>query len=249
MKNMKNILGFMPVHYAGDYLKESLLSIRDHINKMLIAYSYKPSQGHSNKTECPDKRDDIYTICREILGEKLIWDETTEYPSEAHHRSVAHHYAPGFDAILSVDSDEIMIGVPQALEYAFTHEERYFGINGYINLFRSFEWACYDGFRPVRIEVMGRKNVLQNLECPLTIFHFSCAQRKEIMEYKYQNFGHASEIKPGYLENVFYKWSPDNNISDLHCVAIGLWNAVKFDKTRMPEYMKDHKNYNLLLIP
>lgn len=237
------VLGFMVIHYSGDYLRESLLSIVNHVDKLVMAYSYRPSQGHSSNSACPDTKEYIFEIASEILDNKLIWHEAESYPSEAHHRDVKHNYSDGYDFVLTIDSDEIMIGIPEAIEYAANSKERYFGIDGYENFFRSFNWVCRDGFRPIRIESLRRDNTLQNLNCPMTIYHFSCAQRKEVMEYKYRNFGHASEIKPNYLSDVFYKWSPENNIPDLHPVAIGLWNAISFDKNKLPIYMLAHPNF------
>ncbi len=237
------ILGFMTIHYSGDYLREALLSVVDHVDKLVVAYSHKPSHGHSSNKPCPDTKDYILAIAEEVLGDKLIWDEADSYPAEAHHRNVRYKYSEGYDFILTVDADEVMIDIPQAIEYAANSKERYFGIDGYHNLFRSFNWACYDGFRPIRIESIRRNNQLQNLNCPMTIYHFSCAQRREVMEYKYSNFGHASEIKKNYLTDIFYKWSPENNISDLHPVSIGLWNAVPFNKNKLPIYMLAHPNF------
>lgn len=238
----------MPVHYSGDYLRESLLSVEPFVNKMVVAYSAKPSQGHGNETQCPDKEEDVFRTCREVLGDKLIWDRAESYSLEAYHRDVRYRYAEGFDFILNVDSDEVMIGIEEAIEYASASTAQYFGINGYVNFFRSFSWACYDGYRPVRIENLKFKNGIQDLECKMVILHFSCAQREEVMRYKYKNFGHASEIKNDYLDSVFYAWSPENNIPDIHPVAIALWNAVPFDKTTMPEYLKQHPNYEKEII-
>jgi hypothetical protein len=247
---MPKVLGFMTLHYGGDYLKEALLSVVDHVDKFVVAYSYGPSQGHSNNTPCPDKRDDLLSICQDVLEDKLHWVEQSEWPNEASHRSVKYDHAAGYDIILTVDADEVMIGLPEAFAYALANKERHYGINGYYNFFRSFSWVCTDGFRPCRIEVMNRNNTLQNLECPLTILHFSCAQRREIMEYKYQNFGHASEIRPNYLQDVFYKWTPNEDVKWLHAVSLQIWEkAVPYDKTTMPEYLKQHPNYNLDIIP
>lgn len=251
MTSNKKILGFMVIHYAGDYLQEALLSVRDYVDKMVVAYSYKPSQGYKTTLQCPDTRDEIFKICNDVLGdEKLIWDEKESYSYETEHRNIKYKYAEGFDAILTVDADEIMLDIPRALHHAFTSPERHFGIKGYYNFFRSFNWYCSDGFRPIRIEIMGRDNQRHNLECPLTVLHFSCAQRREIMEYKYSSFGHASEIRPNYLEDVFYKWSPDNKIKWLHPVSLQIWEDVKpFNKELMPDYLQAHKNFNLPLIP
>jgi hypothetical protein len=244
------VLGFMPIHYGIEYLKESLLSIRDNVDGMVVSYTHKPSHGFKTILECPDKAEDIRKICEEVLGNKLIWDEAEFYGAEFQHRNVAKKYSQGFDLIISIDADEVFepTEIEIALKYAYTHNERYYGIKGYLNFWRSFNWICLDGFRPIRIENLNKHNSLQNLECPLTIYHFSTAQKREIMEYKYSCFGHANEIKKDYLENVFYKWTPENNFADLHPVSINLWNAIKYDKNKLPNFMHSHPNFNKLLI-
>jgi len=250
MKKPK-ILGFMTIHYGMDYLRESLLSIRDHVDKIVVAYTKNPSHGYRSNQICPDSSFDIHKTCLEVLGaDKLIWYPEESYSNEAAHRDQRYTYAEGYDLILTIDADEVFKEeeINNAIQYALNDHARYFGIKGYVNFFRSFSWACYDGFRPIRIENLRNHNHIQNLECPLTIYHFSTAQREEIMRYKYSIFGHASEIKPNWLNEVFYKWSPENNIQDLHPVSIGLWNAVPFDKETLPKYLKDHPNFNKEII-
>lgn len=243
-------LGFMTIHYGLEYLKESLTSIKDHVQGMVISYVHKPSHGFKTILDCPDKAEDIRKVCEEVLGNKLIWDEADFYGAENIHRSVAKKYSQGFDLILTIDADEVFepSEINNALNYAYTHNERYYGINGYLNFWRCFDYVCLDGFRPIRIENLNNHNSLQNLNCPLTIYHFSTAQSRAVMEYKYSCFGHANEIKPDYLEKVFYKWTPENNFGDLHPVSINLWNAVKFDKNKLPDFLKKHPNFDKTLI-
>lgn len=244
------VLGFMTIHYGLEYLKESLTSIRDYVDGMVVSYVHKPSHGFKTILDCPDKAVDIRKVCEEVLENKLIWDEADFYGAENIHRSVAKKYSQGFDLILTIDADEVFepTEINNALNYAYTHPERYYGINGYLNFWRCFDYVCLDGFRPIRIENLNNHNSLQNLNCPLTIYHFSTAQSRAVMEYKYSCFGHANEIKPDYLEKVFYKWTPENNFGDLHPVSINLWNAVKFDKNKLPDFLKKHPNFDKTLI-
>ena len=242
------VLGFMPIYYAGSYLKEALLSVRDHVDKMVVAYTRKPSQGFNVDVVCPDTEESILFTCQEVLGEKLIWEPAMSYPSESHHREVRYKHAENYDLILSVDTDEVMLGLEEALNYAATSTSRYYGIDGYVNFFRSHEWCCLDGFRPIRIENLHANNTGQDLNCKMRILHFSLCQSEAIMRLKYKTFGHASEIRPNYLEEIFYKWSPTNNIPDLHPVALGLWNAIPYDKDAMPDYLKEHVNHNKEII-
>jgi len=244
------VIGFMPLHYGKEYLRESLLSIRDHVEKLVVSYSYNPSQGHKTTLKNPDTVDELFKICSEILGSKLIWDESKDFKNEHEHRAVIYKYCDNYDLILSIDADEVFepTEIENALKYAYTHNERYYGIKGYLNFWRSFNWVCLDNFRPFRIENLKNNNHLKNIECPLKIYHFSTAQSIELMEYKYSCFGHAHEIKRGYLENIFYKWTPENNFGDLHPVAYNLWYAQKFDKKKLPKFMHSHPNFHKELI-
>ena len=244
------VLGFMSIHYAGDYLKEALLSVVDYVDQMVIAYSRMPSQGHGTDLQCPDSEEYIYQICKEVLGDKLIWDTADRYGSESEHRNVKYKYSGGYDLVLTVDSDEVYKSdeLPSSFEYAYWGIEKYYGIDGFINFWRSFDYACYDGFRPIRLENLQRKNNTQNLGLKQTIYHFSTCQPEAIMRYKYLVFGHAHEVKKNWLDEVFYKWTPNNQIQDLHCVSYNLWNAVQFDKNSLPDSLKMHKNFNKELV-
>lgn len=243
------VIGFMPIHYGCEYLQESLSSIKDHCQKVVVAYTPNPSHGYGTTDICPDTRDEIFRIASETLGDKLIWDENN-YSQENQHRRQIHNYSMGYDLVMSIDADEVFEPkeIQSALEYAYNNPERYYGIKGYINFWRSFNHACYDGFRPIRIENLNNHNTLQNHECPLTIYHFSTAQSEAVMRYKFKVFGHASEIRKGWLDDIYYGWTLENNFGDLHCVAIGLWNPVEFDKRQLPEMLRLHDNFYKELI-
>lgn len=237
------VLGFMPIYYGVEYLKESLWSIRDHCDKVLVAYTHNPSHGHGSNSNCPDSYYDIRSICQMVLGDKLIWDEREKYSNEGEHRSIARQYASGYDLIISIDADEVYgDNLMHALEYAYNGNARRYGIKGYLNFWKSFNHVCTDGFRPIRIENLNRQNNDQDLECPLTVYHFSTAQSSRIMNFKYSVFGHANEIKPNWLQNTYFDWKP--GINDVHCVAYGIWNPEPFDKNTLPESLKNHPNFN-----
>jgi len=244
------VLGFMTILYGKEYLRESLLSIRDSVDKMLISYTYNPSHGMSTKLRCPENVNEIQAICTEVLGSKLIWDERQVFHHEGEHRNVVKQYSSGYDLIVTIDADEVFepTEIQNALQYAYNGQARRYGIKGYLNFWRSFDWICTDGFRPIRIENLNVQNNEQDLECPLTIYHFSTAQREEITRYKYTAFGHANELRHNWLEDIFYKWTPDAPFDDVHCVAFGIWNPVRFDKSTLPAILKNHPNYDKELI-
>jgi len=237
------VIGFMTIHYGVEYLKESLQSIVNHCDKVVVAYTPSPSHGFGSTLTCPDSPDTIYKICKEVLSEKLIWD-VGYYSGEGQHRSVIYKYSNGYDLILSIDADEVFEekDLPSALEYAYEGNARRYGIDGYLNFWRSFNHVCTDGFRPIRIENLNNNNSSQDLNCKLTIYHFSTAQSEPIMRYKYGVFGHASEIKPNWLEGTYFGW--DGKTDDVHCVAYGIWNPVLFNKNTLPESLKQHVNFN-----
>ncbi len=244
------VLGFSTIHYAGAYFRESLLSVVGHVDKMVIAYSRQPSQGHGTEMECPDKEADIFAIATDVLSDKLIWDAADRYGAETDHRAVKYKYSKGYDLVLTVDSDEVYSSdqLQGAFDYANDGSSQFYGIDGYINFWRSFDWVCTDGFRPIRLENLHRKNGTQDLNLKQTIYHFSTCQPVEIMAYKFGVFGHAHEVRPGWLQDVYYSWSPDAPFGDVHCVAYGLWNPMPFDKSTLPEILKQHENYNKRIV-
>lgn len=253
MKDKPKVLGFMTLFYGREYLFASLMSVREHVDKMHIAYTANPSHGFNTDQKCPDSEEEMKHIAMEVMGDKLIWDRAENYPSEAHHRNMRYKHSTGFDVIMTIDADEVFKEdeIPAAIEYASNMTERYAGIKGYINFYRSFSHVCKDSFRPIRFEKLNAGNQLQNLECPLTIYHFSTAQREEIMRFKYKIFGHASEIKKDWLEKTYFAWTPEKNeeIEWLHPTSVTIWHhAEPFDKTILPEYLKYHVNFNKHLI-
>ena len=121
------VLGFMTIHYAGDYLREALMSVVDHVDKMVIAYSKEPSQGHGTLLQCPDSEGYIYSICQDVLGDKMIWDRADRYGAESEHRAVKYKYSDGYDLVLTVDSDEVYKSdeLQKSFEYAYWGVDRF----------------------------------------------------------------------------------------------------------------------------
>ncbi len=258
MSNTVNytVQGFCGLHYGSEYLRQSLLSIRDHIDSMYIAYSPIPTHGFGTTDPCPDNEKEMFDIAMEVMGTKLIW---TTFPNgfgaEGAHRNERYKHAANFQLILTIDADEIFEPkeIRAALDFAYNGKERFYGITGYINFFRNFSHCCRDGFAPIRIEntMVSADNMTQNLGCPLTIYHFSLCQREETLRYKFKVFGHANEIKPNYLEEKYYAWTPEkiNEVTHVHPTSDGIWQICeKFDKTTLPQILKDHPNYNKDLV-
>lgn len=245
----KKVLGFMSLFYGKEYLRESLLSIRDHVDMMHIAHTRNPSHGNHTSQPCPDSKDELKAIAFEVLGDKLIWESADRYPNEAVHRDRRYVHSRGYDCILTIDADEIFNEkmLPATIDFICNNKEKFYGIKGYKNMWRSFNHCCVDSFRPIRGENLHAQNNFQNHECELEIWHFSTAQNSEMIKYKNSIFGHASEIRPNWFEEIYLNWKEGNKW--LHPVSLQIWEeAAPYDKTLMPEYLKQHKNYSLDVI-
>lgn len=234
------VIGYMPLHYGKDYLRESLMSVIDLCDKFVVLYTPKPSYGFGSKIKCPEGEKELREIAEEVCGDKLTW-VSKHYHNEGEHRREIYKYAWGYDLLLAVDADEVFHTeeLKKGLEIAYKGVHRNYGIKGYVNLWRSFNHACYDGFLPIRI-INLRKQHKDMSHLEVTIWHFSCCQSREIMDYKYLIHGHKDELRGNWLEDFYY----GDRMEDLHPVSIGLWNAVEYDKEQMPEYLKKHINFN-----
>ncbi len=217
------------------------MSVRDHVEKFVVLYTPTGSQGSRTDEPFPDTREELFAICQEVLGDKFIWSER-EYGNEGEHRSDIYRYSDGYDLILTIDSDEIMeeADLPNALKLAYESDKRYMGINGFCNFWRSFNHVCLDGFRPIRITNLRVPENTQG-EVPLRIYHFSTAQSDRTVKYKWSVSGHRDELRPLWMDR-YLNWQ-DVSCGDLHPTSVGLWNAVPFDKTTLPESLKKHPNY------
>ena len=200
------VLGFIPLHYGLSYLGEAIKSIDPFVEKIVILYSEKPSYGFGTDVQCPETEQQLLD-CAMAASPKVEWHKIF-VGNEGEHRAAIYKYSDGYDLILSCDSDEIFDqnDLPIALDLSMKTDKRYIGIGGYINFWRSFNYACYDGFTPIRITNLhnsGGSGVV-----PCKIYHFSTAQSFELMDYKLRIHGHKSEIREGWFENIYKAWKP-----------------------------------------
>lgn len=240
------VCGYMCLNYGKEFLKESLMSIVDYVDVFYIMYSPVGSYGHHANIPCPDTREELYEIAESVLGDKMVWHERT-YHNEGEHRNEIYKFSDGYDLVVTIDSDEIFSDeIGNALIMAYKSKDRFHGLGGYLNFFRSFQYVCHDGFTPIRITNLHNESGQGVVPC--TVYHFSCCQSEEIMRYKLLIHGHKDEIRPNWLEDIYLKWTPENNFPDLHVVAYSIWNATFFDKSTLPECLKNHKYYNLHIV-
>lgn len=232
----------MPLHYGKEYLKESLESVVNHVEKFVVLYTNTPSYGFGTEAKCPDTEEELFNIAQSVLGDKLIWVKGG-WGQEGAHRGEILRYSGGYDGILAIDSDEVyeQESLAKAIDTAMKSDRRYAGFGGYINFFRSFNHVCVDGFTPIRFTNLHNDEVTGMVVVACTVWHFSCAQSREIMDYKYLIHGHKNELREDWLNGIFYS----EQMKNVHMTSLGLWNAEPFDKNTLPQSLKDHKYFNL----
>ena len=179
------VLGFAACHYGAEYEKEALLSIRDHVDKMHIVYSRKPSHGFETPLINPDKERTLRRIAEEVMWDKLIWESYDQFTSEIAHREMRYKHSAGFSLLLTIDFDEIHDPrfLQPALLEAYRGNKRFYGIRGFYHFWKSLDYYLKDDQTPVRIENLMRDNMEQGT-VETVVYHMSLCQRMEIIEYK-----------------------------------------------------------------
>lgn len=248
------ILGFVPIHYGVEYLPACLTVLKEFCDKVYVSYTHEPSHGsqaivNGKKISCPESKNEIKTISHDVLKDKIIWEEFKSFHIEAQHRNTVFNHSGGYDVIVSADSDEVYDreSFMDGVKMTYDSEYRFNGTSRFINFWRSFDFTVSDSFSPIRMTNLRRSGGVGH-GLPCKIYHFGTCQRREVMEYKYLCHGHKHELRPNWLSDVYYAWTPENNITNLHPVANGIWNATPFDKSTLPDYLKSHPNFNKVLV-
>ena len=237
-------IAYVILHYGAEYLREALLSVKDHVEKVVVLYTPSGSQGHATDIPPIESRDELQKICHDTLGEQLIWVDGT-WTHEAHHREAVYGYTQGYDVLINVDADEIynQTDISVAIQEVFEGTARYRTVNGFRNLWKSFYHEAVDFFRPVRFVNLNADNTIQQ-EIMCRIYHFSCAQDIKTIEYKWNISGHKDELRPDWFD-IYKNWSTENRIKWLHPVSVTVWEeAIPFNPQEMPLFMREHKNYS-----
>lgn len=235
------ILAYIPCHYGSEYLSEAIKSIELCVDKIIILYTQKPSYGYGTEIECPETEWALKFIAQNA-SPKVEWKSYERFSHEGEHRNEIFKFAEGFDIVMTVDADEVWDTevLKETLKEVAKTDSRYIQVKGWTHFWKSFNHACYDGFQPVRFHNLHSENKEQ-LAVEGKIYHFGYAQKEEIMDYKWEIHGHKSEIRKGWTY-MYKNWQYGKD--DVHPVSIGLWNPTPFDKTTLPEILKNHENYN-----
>lgn len=237
---------YMPLLYGAEYLDACLRQIHPHVNEILILYTSKGSFGRQIAMQCPDSEETLKEIAYGA-SDKVTWVNVTDRIfNEGVHKDYGINYAreKGYDIAALVEADEVWDSesFKRCLDEVYNSPEARFQVRGYVNFWRTFDWACYDHFIPTRFHNLRNHNNLER-DIKGTVYHFSTCQRKEVMDYKYLVYGHADEIRKGWLQEKYYGWKVGD--MDLHPTSNGLWNAEPFDKNTLPDVLKAHPNFNI----
>jgi hypothetical protein len=247
MNNAK-LIAYCPCHYGKPFLKEAIQSVEPFVERIIILYSAEPSYGFGTHTHCPDSEQELHDIAVNA-SPKVEWYKIA-VGTEGDHRAYIYNFTDGYDGILAFDADEVFDqnDLPNAIDLAMKSDKRYIGFAGFINFWKSFNWACYDGFTPIRF--INLHNPAGEGVVPCKVYHFSTAQDSELIKYKLLVHGHKDEIRTNWFSDIYMKWEPGMEIENgVHLVAFGIWVPIFFDKITLPESLKQHPYYNLDVIP
>lgn len=246
MNNPPKILAYCALHYGVEYISEAIRAVEPFVDKIILLYSKNPSYGRGTPSVCPDSEQELNAIANQFA--KVQWIEVKPC-HEGNHRGNIFNHAAGYDGILVFDADEVYDSedLPKMIEHCHNSTSFRFGVNGFINFWRSFNHVCNDHFQPIRYF-----NLNNNPEQPgyetvnCKIYHFGCAQSLDIMRYKLEIHGHFDELRKNWINDVYLAWEPGKEIpGGLHLTAWNppLWQASPFDRHTLPELLRNHPNF------
>ena len=243
-------LAYIPIHYGLEYLEYTIKSIKDNVSKIVCLYTEKPSYGYRIDQLCPENEGQLQELAQDT-SRKVEWVHIPDTSREGTHRDMAFRYSNGYDVMITLDTDEVWEPdvLAKSIEQASKTDSRFIAVDGFVNFWRSFDYVVIDWFHPIRMHNLKSHNrEVKHLKS--TIYHFGYAQSEEIMRYKFAVHGHKSEFLPSYLDKKYYSWDHIGcGVEWLHPASTTIWqDAEKYDKTKLPELLKAHPNYDKKII-
>ena len=261
------ILAFMILHQGRPYLRAAVESILPQVNRLVILYTPKPSQGFAAEAPCPDTEEELKCAVFDAIdlqsvdldgNSKVTWVNGW-WPNESAHINAAWPFADGFDWVVRLDADEIfppgmvieMIGQAAnerlAAVVAKLKPPVQFRVP-FVHFWRSFSRVCRDGSHPFRLFKMGGGEgecTLDSKNQKWEVLHFGYAQPTRYITYKMQVSGHRPEWRPDWFES---RWLA-NAQADVHPVCFPThWMPQDFDKETMPDVLKRHPYFSMAVI-
>ncbi len=242
-------LGFMILHYGAPYLGAAIESIYDQVDRIVILYTDRPSQGHITDIPCPDTEAELMKICNPFW-DKITW-VNSRWNNEWEHVGAIELFKEGYDWLVRLDSDEVFPAgmVDEMIRQA---DEKGPTINRFCFPFqhhwRSFGKVCRDGQMPVRLFRVSSNEgeiYLDSGNGKWVVNHMGYCTPTRYIEYKLAISAHHPEFRPEWLEE---RWKA-NAQADVHPVNLhGFWNPVDYDLASLPEPLKKHEHYGKDLI-
>lgn len=237
-------LAYIPLHYGSPYLDAVIRAIDPHVEKILILYTSQPSYGQNQGMKNPDSRERLKGIAEGASG-KIQWVDIPPTWQENHHRKMAFNYSHGYDLLMAVDSDEIFDDVEEMKAAAMKTNCQTVNVGGdrWWHFWRSFNECNRDGFYPTRFHVINGDPRAEIIHVG-KIYHMGYALPEEHTKYKISVHGHKSILNTW----IHSKWInyKRGTTTHLHPDSQTVWIETEdFDKTTLPQVLKDHPYYNL----
>lgn len=247
------VVAYVTLHYGLDYLAESVRSIIDDVNAVWFIYSATPTFGFSVDRPCPDHAADLYEAAKAAAGDKFHWYTASpgQFRHEGDHCDYIYQLAPDADVYVRLDLDEMWSAGLLKAAIAFAVEQNAAKVRvPFVHYWRSFYRAVTnDPAYPDRVKYRhGDPSIDRTLTGQGVIHHFGYAQRSEVVEYKQHISAHRGEWRADWYAT---KFAP-NAQEDVHPVnGDGWWIPADVDPFALglPEYMREHANTRLEVIP
>ncbi len=241
------------LHYGVDYLPYALRSVYDQVDQVDVFYTPTPSHGYSTSLPPIETKEQLQAAAYAYdPDDKIKWYDMLNFAYEGEQRDLALRTVvdTGAELVLVVDCDEIW---PRNMLYNSLLSVKNNGCrNNLVNmthLWRSFNWCCKDDGWPVRIINLNYKDETSYLPREFgNVYHFGYAVTDKVMDYKWQIHGHKGELRPEWFNEHWNVWPPVDNshpTNSRNDEGKAFWIPEPFDKTLLPEFMRDHPFYRL----
>ena len=246
---MDKKLGFCNLHQGRPFFKYAVEAIYPQVDKIFIFYTDTPSQGYKTPLECPDKRQELYDDIKPFM-DKVTWIDG-HWDTEGEHVDAVRAHTKGCEWLVRFDADEIY--QPGSVDYFVKQAEKTTFKDFRVPMFhfwRSFNWVCRDAQFPFRLERLRGATGwgwLSDEDDKYKIIHMGYAQPTNYIKYKMQVSAHKPEWRPNWYGDCWLSNAKDN-IHPVSYIPNPLWNAEPFDKTKLPEVLKNHEYYDKEII-
>lgn len=241
-------VAWMILHYGRPYLKAAVAAIYPQVDKIVIAYTPEGSQNFKTGTPPPDTEAELQAEVVDYMDKiewfSGIWGTEGEHCDAA--RAKALTYQPTW--LVRFDSDEIVWPglVDWWIEQANQSNHGSYRVP-FMHFWRSMRRVCVENQMPDRLQRpggVGETYLPDPHDLTKRVCHMGYAQPTKYIAYKLEVSGHKSEFKPHWFERVWLA----NAQTDCHPVINDFWTPEDFDKTLLPDVLKQHPYYDMEVI-